>query len=291
MARSSSTTYAAIAHSLVPSRRSHSLQFVPHPKDPSRCFLFTKHKRDATTAQSLSGILYHGKKLDIKCTQVPAKGGASGAGGGSDAPSSGPRVSADVIQALEAALPSLYHQQSHFLNLSALSASIKVRARVRVRVRVCRGAHAFSLHGQQTAKCDLNNDSFVTTLWQVLQRIAPDVVSINLANNGIKRLRGFATMAQLLPNVRNLNFNLNHISDFKELDHLTSARLEQVCAACCCWLCCCCRATHAASDAAFSSCSMAIRSPTAPESRAPTISRSDGASRHWCSSIASTSRL
>jgi hypothetical protein len=192
-------------------------------------------------------------KLEIQYTQVPAKGGKSDASSSSTSSSGttnndrkSSKASTATINSLEMALPSLYNQQTKFLNLSALASKVvcmqqtvlcvafNVRQQVAcVHVAVCVCVCVYVRARAQNGWCDMNNDSFITTLWQVIQRLFPNVESLNLASNNIKRLNGFSSMAQLLPNVRNLSFNLNNIADFKELDHLNGTRLEQVILALC----------------------------------------------------------
>ena len=74
--------------------------------------------------------------------------------------------------------------------------------------------------------------TYVTMLAICVHCIQADrlqVISIILSMNNIKKLEAFSNMTQYLPHVRNINFQDNQISDFRELDHLSNLSLNEVC--------------------------------------------------------------
>jgi len=88
-----------------------------------------------------------------------------------------------------------------------------------------RATRQLNLHGVVhqsigSIRIDLNNVAVVKGLCIVLKQMAPDVSTIILSGNEIKRLAGFQALSSHLRHIRGISLENNKIQDFRELDHL-----------------------------------------------------------------------
>ncbi|KAJ2232901.1 nuclear mRNA export, poly(A)+RNA binding protein [Coemansia sp. RSA 1722] len=146
---------------------------------------------------NLSGIRFAGDKLSFQLKTHPVKFGAGGAG--RDGATSD---SVKLKDRLIALLQTRVDMQSNSLDLSML--------------------------GQDQIIMSLGTDSqqeekMYKALLVIAAQIYPGLVTINLASNGLRSLKGVADLGFHFPNIRNLSLMNNLLSDFSTLDCLSSA--------------------------------------------------------------------
>ncbi|KAJ1849250.1 nuclear mRNA export, poly(A)+RNA binding protein [Coemansia sp. RSA 2708] len=146
----------------------------------------------------LSGIRFYGEKLTFQIKTHPVKFGA-GAPGRDGA---GASDSVTVRDRLVALLQTRVDPQGSSLDLSALSQDSII---------------------QSLGANPLQDSKLFEAILVLATQLYTDIVTVNLANNGMSSLRPVANLGMHFPHLRNLSLMNNRISDLRELNCLSAA--------------------------------------------------------------------
>ena len=79
-------------------------------------------------------------------------------------------------------------------------------------------------HGGGQSFVNFQNSSFTTELLNTISAIAPDVVTLNLSQNGIQSLSGLVGLIRVMPGLINLSLSGNQLASVEQLESLSGYR-------------------------------------------------------------------
>ncbi|KAJ1937847.1 nuclear mRNA export, poly(A)+RNA binding protein, partial [Linderina pennispora] len=150
----------------------------------------------AQSLLKLSGIRFAGNKLTLQIPKNPVKFGTMSAGGASASGSS-----SDIKDKLVALLQTRVDRQGVALDLSNLASDPII---------ISMGADP------------LHSGKIYVAILTVASQMFPNIITMNLASNGLHSLKPVADLGFKFPKLRNLSLANNALANFRELDCLST---------------------------------------------------------------------